>query len=872
MLDPYETTPLIPSSTSKSPTYTSTSISSSARPTSPQTTPSNHAVETAALLVVEALRDFPTTPLQVRSYSLPSSPSPVRRYLYSLISSLDFRGKGIPFLLAVSMFERPIWMRNVEDLEDYPSFSGLHLEVSVSRNIELFMLGVLLGEFLVKSYYLTEPGRWFDVCSTFWSREARVNKSNFAYLVNLVVLLVCNRWKGGWGESWSPFLRLTFFIISSRSSLRSFHKLLKLFPEILRILLLQAIIICLYAWFACVIFSNNTAEGRENFEDFKSSVWSLWILVTTANYPDIQNNTYGDNRVSCVYFISFLIICYFFMTNLLLGAVYNNYQAESEMEEKEINSRREANMIESFNLLDSDNQGVIDLKTVETLFTTLNTQHTSVGFISPERAELLFAILDGNGDHVVDEEEYVDFCKVLSIEFMEEESFRGWLEILNPKLWNGPFFSFVRSTRFEYLIDALLVLNAVLIGFQSEHELAGDKLSGKTYFSGRIGNDLELVFTLVYFFEVVFKILGFGWKRYWESNRNRFDFLITAATVGMNVLILLPNGIDDRRWLRFASLLRLLRLLRLVIALEQFRMIGEAVNEILPVVGKVGRVLLCTFYLFSCLGVEIFGGLITTDTSSPYYAALKDTDYFVNNYFPNNFNDFLSSFVTLFELMVVNNWIVICDGFTAVTSEYARFYFVAFHVVGVCVVNNLVVSVILDCFMAEFEHRKERKNMGRSSFTEEEGVRIEENTAVFDATSITGTSTKVTGKWRARISGRGIGGRRKSSFLRTVFTHRGGKGGLGGGIGIGNGDLDLGGLGEVEEDDDEEEDEEEGDVNFDTEEPPRSSVKLRSPSNSLETPGGSDFYLRSPSNSLNSLDGLNLAELAVKRRRTGRRK
>lgn len=61
-------------------------------------------------------------------------------------------------------------------------------------------------------------------------------------------------------------------------------------------------------------------------------------------------------------------------------------------------------MIESFNLLDSDNQGVIDLKTVETLFTTLNTQHTSVGFISPERAELLFAILDGNGDHVVDEE------------------------------------------------------------------------------------------------------------------------------------------------------------------------------------------------------------------------------------------------------------------------------------------------------------------------------------------------------------------------------------------------------------------------------------------------------------------------------------
>jgi two pore calcium channel protein len=93
------------------------------------------------------------------------------------------------------------------------------------------------------------------------------------------------------------------------------------------------------------------------------------------------------------------------------------------------------------------------------------------------------------------------------------------------------------------------------------------------------------------------------------------------------VVILLPNSVNDRRWLRFAALLRLLRLLRLVVALEQFRMIGEALNEILPTIGNVCEVLGCTFFFFSVVGIQIFGGKITNDETSPYYEALVGTDY-----------------------------------------------------------------------------------------------------------------------------------------------------------------------------------------------------------------------------------------------------
>eukprot|EP00501_MAST-03F_sp_TOSAG23-6_P000298 GSMAST32.ASY1.ANO1.305.1 assembled CDS len=47
-------------------------------------------------------------------------------------------------------------------------------------------------------------------------------------------------------------------------------------------------------------------------------------------------------------------------------------------------------------------------------------------------------------------------------------------------------------------------------------------------------------------------------------------------------------------------------------------------------------------------------------------------------YYPNNFNDFASGLVTLFELLVVNNWFIIMDGFAAATgSDWSRWFFIS---------------------------------------------------------------------------------------------------------------------------------------------------------------------------------------------------
>jgi len=76
--------------------------------------------------------------------------------------------------------------------------------------------------------------------------------------------------------------------------------------------------------------------------------------------------------------------------------------------------------------------------------------------------------------------------------------------------------------------------------------------------------------------------------------------------------------------------------------------------------------------------------------------------FFRAQYCRNNFNDYLSSLILLFELTVVNQWhsinilqnfriiciffLVLASGFVLVTTKWARLYFLIFHLCAVIVV------------------------------------------------------------------------------------------------------------------------------------------------------------------------------------------
>merc|ERR1712196_326873 len=118
--------------------------------------------------------------------------------------------------------------------------------------------------------------------------------------------------------------------------------------------------------------------------------------------------------------------------------------------------------------------------------------------------------------------------------------------------------------------------------------------------------------------------------------------------------------------------------------------------------------------------MECFGGCIyegnakleghVFDPNSTYYQDLMSqnpqligSDFAKDGYFTNNFNDVVAAYVTLFELMVVNQWHILTSGFVILTNESARLFFLAFHLTAVVLMLNIFVAFILEAFLMQLQ-------------------------------------------------------------------------------------------------------------------------------------------------------------------------
>ena len=103
-------------------------------------------------------------------------------------------------------------------------------------------------------------------------------------------------------------------------------------PRVFSILTLLVLVILFYAWFGVVIFYDSP-QGKRDFANLIEGCWTLWQMVTTVNYPDVMMPSYNDNRLAGLYFVSFMILCFFFFMNLILATIFNAYEEEIDQEQ-----------------------------------------------------------------------------------------------------------------------------------------------------------------------------------------------------------------------------------------------------------------------------------------------------------------------------------------------------------------------------------------------------------------------------------------------------------------------------------------------------------------------------------------------------------
>jgi len=100
------------------------------------------------------------------------------------------------------------------------------------------------------------------------------------------------------------------------------------------------------------------------------------------------------------------------------------------------------------------------------------------------------------------------------------------------------------------------------------------------------------------------------------------------------------------------------------------------------------------FLTFALIGDRLFGGQVSTKEKEIF----KDSSV-PDIYVEMNFNDLASSIVTLFALMVVNNWFMIVQVHTNIQGhKYGRWFFILFYYTSVVVMLNIVVAFVIDMY------------------------------------------------------------------------------------------------------------------------------------------------------------------------------
>lgn len=475
-----------------------------------------------------------------------------------------------------------------------------------------------------------------------------------------------------------------------------------------------------------------TPEGRQYFPTLTDSMLSLFILLTSANFPDVMMPIYQTNRLAALFFIAFVLVGVYFFMNLVLATIYHNYRKQCEDNMALFRQRRQDALDVAFQLLDINGTGSLEFSVCQALLVELERPMVSIfdwrtsKVVGLERASNRLSMLGENPTGGINKNMFSELVtniklqinssavndNVLNGDADREIAAEACCSIFLGRKAQLSLGKVVRNPKFEGAIDVLILINAFLIVIETQYEMS-------THSKGiRILEGVEPIFTLIYVVELLLKLVVLGWGEYWRKLRNRFDFIVVVGLVLVEVDMLFSvNRGDYWMWIRYMLLIRLLRCMRLLVAVRRFNVIFATFLQLVPAFITLLGMLFALMALYAEIGVQAFGGKIYVGNPE-----LKRTAFGIRNYYTNNFNDFPSALVTLFELLVVNNWYVIMDGVVATTSHWSRLFFISFYCSAVVMVLNLVIAFILEAFFEKQAESAEVPSIGQNgSIQDNEG-------------------------------------------------------------------------------------------------------------------------------------------------------
>jgi hypothetical protein len=223
------------------------------------------------------------------------------------------------------------------------------------------------------------------------------------------------------------------------------------------------------------------------------------------------------------------------------------------------------------------------------------------------------------------------------------------------------------ASPFSYFIQGCILCNLVVLAMDA-HNIP----KSTQHFLQRANLTLTGIFT----FEMIIKLVIGGIPDYVHSTWNLFDGFIVIGSV---VELVVASGSSSLSALRAVRMLRLTRVARLARLANKWKSLQDVLKLIKKSSSGVGPVLLLLIlfmFIFSILGMQMFGESVTSD------------EYV-------RFDSFTLAFVQCFYVITGEAWVDIMYVSMADSGVFAFIYFVALIIIGCFILVNLVLAVIL---------------------------------------------------------------------------------------------------------------------------------------------------------------------------------
>ncbi|XP_043100639.1 two pore calcium channel protein 2 [Puntigrus tetrazona] len=638
------------------------------------------------------------------------------RWYYSKICQWGL-GFTIAVVLGLAFIERPSSLTYTSDIRFKPK--PWEPPCGLTEGIEMVCLCVFILDITVKSYLIG------------WE-EFRTNKWLIGYVVVIAASVI--DWMLSISMMCSETLRVRrlirpFFLLQNSSLMKKTLKCIKrTLPEIASVILLLALHICLFTMIGMLIFSKTddpkkNGEWETYFKNLPQALSSLLVLLTTANNPDVMIPAYSLNRGYSIFFILFSVFGTYLLMNLMTAIIYNQFRGYLLMSVQTSIIRRRLGIRAAFEVLCCPGRGHTSTQSeghVERVAMNMFLQVMERVHMKFYCRQAIIKAARQFPDGFINGEDFQRLFNELDKDFMKEHPQK-------PE-YSSSILQSIQNIYSHFYITVLgnVVALANVLCICTILVLNSEKtVSEKNNFYMEI---INCIFILYYVIEMLLKIVAFGWKGYLSYRNNIFDGFLTVLLLTIQIAIFITYRIPyedvdpvSRRvmalWemVRLINMLIVFRFLRIIPEIKLMAVVASTLVDLVKNLRAFAGILLVVYYVYAVLGIWLFQGAITlpSNTSLILNATIEnktDDPYSMScgtfeqlEYWPNNFDDFASSLVLLYNIMVVNNWHVFTDAYIRYTTEWSLVYFVAWWLTSSVMWVNLFVALILENFTYKWD-------------------------------------------------------------------------------------------------------------------------------------------------------------------------